>query len=381
MLFAIMPLMVCAFWSITLALDLKASGWKRHRAYMLLFMVTATLLYMGHYVYFSHMRTLLPLTDTIYVASNLAVYPLYYLYIRALTCRKHSPWQWLALLPAVALGITVGVLYAVMDGTEREAFISGYLYGGRPVHFTGVPFMQAVTHSVCKGVFALLILPVLVWGSIHIHDFNRLVNAVYADTEEKDLTSVHHMLVAFVVTSLVSFAANVIGRQMFDEPHHLLAIPSTLFSVLLFAIGYIGHHQQFSIEDVERDEQRADNDVPIMPATTELRRRIEHLMETQELYRRQNLKIVDLVSLLHSNRNYVFQAINREMNMSFNEYVNRLRVDYAEREIKNDPAKPLYQIGEQAGFASSTSFYRNFKLYKGIGPKDFQQQAKEGIVS
>ena len=380
MLFTIMPLMVCALWSITLALDLKTIGRSRHRMHLLLFMAVATMLYAGHYVFFNHYKALMPVTDTIYVACNLSVYPLYYLYIRSLTCRKQMGWQWLVMLPAAALGITVATFYMLMSPEETRTFVDAYLYALPHQPYQGLVLGQAITHDICKGVFALLIIPVLAWGSIHIHEFNKLVSAVYADTEGKNLNTVRYMLVAFVVTSILSFAANILGRQIFDEPHHLLAIPSVLFSLLLFAIGYIGHRQQFSIEDVEQDEQQADEQAPLMPATQELRRRIEHLMETEQLYRRTNLKIVDLVTLLHTNRNYVFMAINREMNMSFSEYVNRMRADYAEKEIRKNPERPLYQIGEQSGFASNSSFYRNFKLYKGIGPKEYQKQVKEGIV-
>ena len=100
----------------------------------------------------------------------------------------------------------------------------------------------------------------------------------------------------------------------------------------------------------------------------------------KQLYRQPSLKIVDLVDRLGSNRSYVFQAINREMGISFNEYVNRLRADHAEKEIREHPDKTLYMIGEQSGFASSSSFYRNFKQFKGIAPKEFQQQVKEGIT-
>ena len=64
------------------------------------------------------------------------------------------------------------------------------------------------------------------------------------------------------------------------------------------------------------------------------------------------------------------------MGLSFNEYVNRMRIDYAALLLSQQPDRPLGEVAEQSGFTSSTSFYRNFRLYKGIGPKEYQNKLK-----
>ena len=55
------------------------------------------------------------------------------------------------------------------------------------------------------------------------------------------------------------------------------------------------------------------------------------------------------------------------MGISFSEYINRMRIEYASMLIAQHPEKSLSEIAEQSGFTSSTSFYRNFKLYKDMG--------------
>jgi AraC-like DNA-binding protein len=54
-----------------------------------------------------------------------------------------------------------------------------------------------------------------------------------------------------------------------------------------------------------------------------------------------------------------------------------MRIEYATQLIQQHPDMPVSTIGEQAGFNSSTSFYRNFKLYKGMGPKEYQSSMKD----
>ena len=111
-----------------------------------------------------------------------------------------------------------------------------------------------------------------------------------------------------------------------------------------------------------------------------LRMRIEKVMRDEQLFLDPNLKLNDLVVRVGSNRNYVYNAINREMGVSFNEYVNRMRVEYAAQMMKERRSLLLTEVGERSGFASATSFYRNFKLFKGCSPKEYQRKVAQGTA-
>ena len=373
-----MPMFVCLFWSTLLALQVTTERKTRARVHLLIFMLASTVLYFGHSVFFNHNTKILPLTYTLYITANLMVYPLYYLYICALTTRRsYHHLRYLLLIPGVVGGMLVGGCYLMMPEKETQQFIELYMYHGVRVGGVGIVSMQVMIHDLCKLLFAFLIPPVLFLGRRHIIEYEQLVNNSYADVEKKSLTIIHYMLIAFIITSVMSFAMNVIGREQFNDSQQLLAIPSTIFSCLLFSIGYIGYRQDFDIEDIEADEQKADEQVSNQPIISELQKRIEQLMEEEQLFRQPNLKIVDLVQKLGTNRSYIYQAINREMGLSFAEYINRMRIEYASQLILQHPDMPVSTIGEQAGFNSSTSFYRNFKLYKGMGPKEYQNSLKD----
>ena len=79
MLMASLPMIVCAQWTLVLLID-----WIRERktvkAYLMVFMATATLLYAGHYVYFTKTVALMSLADVPYRFCNLLVYPLFLLW-------------------------------------------------------------------------------------------------------------------------------------------------------------------------------------------------------------------------------------------------------------------------------------------------------------
>ncbi len=372
-----MPMFVCLFWTVIMAVELKKDR-SYPRLHLFVFMAVTTLLYFGHCVFFNHETSIIPLTDTIYCIANLAVYPLYFLYICSLTIRsEQNQERWLVLLPSIVMGVAVGAVYIFMSPEETTDFIDYYLYKGEHKALDGWAEKQAYLHDTCKILFAVLIFPVFFYGRAHIRDFDLLVKNSYADTENKTLAPLHNMLIAFIVTSIASFVVNIIGRHYFANSIWLLSLPSIIFSVLLFCIGFIGYKQKFSIKDIEKDEYIIDTDENSQSIVKELRKSIEQLMELEQLYRQPNLKIADLVKRLGTNRNYIYMAINREMGVSFNEYVNRMRIEHAAMLMAQHPNKTLAEIGEQSGFTSSTSFYRNFKLYKGLGPKEYLNTLKK----
>lgn len=381
-------MMVCLFWAVTLTCDIVLSrlrsepttstpGWLYPRYYLLLFLVVTTVLYLGHSIYFNRITHHMVVGDSLYVATNLAVYPLYYLYICALTQRRNRRLRFGLLLPALVGGVTVALLYAKMTNEETRLFIDQYLYHGHHLEMSPMATCQMYVHDVCKALFAVLIIVVVVLGNRRLSQYEHLLNNTYADTENKSLVSLQHMLLAFVVTSVVSFVCNLVGRYRFVDSMWLLILPSAAFSILLFTIGYVGCRTQFNIWNIEQDD-------PHNPATaaetsvSQLCKRIEQLMSEEQLYLRPNLKTADLSASLATNRNYIYQAINREMKMSFSEYINRKRVAYAQALIDETPRMPLTEVAEKSGFNSSTSFYRNFKLFLNMSPKAYQEKKRQG---
>lgn len=122
-----MPIAVCAFWSIALGINIWERGNRAAHSQLLVWAVTATLLYIGHFVFFNRLTSAIPVSDTIYAVCNLLVYPLYLYYITVLTKGKANSRQlWFTVLPAVVIGIMVATIYMMMSHDERLQFINTY---------------------------------------------------------------------------------------------------------------------------------------------------------------------------------------------------------------------------------------------------------------
>lgn len=363
-----LPMIVCGVLSVLIVLSLYDCR-NMAKTRLLFFMATATLLYLAHFIYFNRLMAVIPLTDAIYCFCNLAVFPLYYLYIEELTDYRPNRWrQALCLLPSLLGGMAVGLLYILMDRQEMTLFIEHYLYGNEFASLSGLTFWQAMIHVAVRIVFALQVPLVLYFGFRRITAYNAVVETNYSDIEGKRIVWVKTLLVLFAVTSLVSFVFNLIGRQRFIDEAVPLAIPAVLFSMLLLLIGHVGLNQRFSVQDIEAEVFLESEPVPEDCAYSELLEKIRKLMSEEKLYLYPNLKVSDLARLLNSNRNYIYNAINVEMGISFSDYINSQRIDYASQLLKAHPELSINDVMFKSGFTSTSAFYRNFKKFKGITP-------------
>ena len=362
-----LPMMVCCL----MAVELLLSWWHERmpaKLWLTGWAVTATLLYAGHAVFFGGAKELLPVSDTVYVACSLAVYPLYLIYIYRLTeVRLPRPLLWTLVLPVMA-GVVVGCLYANMSAAETTVFVDDYLYKNEWNRSEStLVAAQGAVHTLCKAAFAVEVTAVAIIGLFKIRHYNRKVEQLYADTESKALYSIHTILILLLFTSATSFVVNIIGRTWFDDSIWLLSVPSVLFSVLLFVIGWTGLWQHFSIVDIMRDAEtiqvaEAGMTVVLTEQQT-LKERIVQTMEREQMFRQPDLKLNDLAKHLGTNRTYLLRAMSEELGMTFTEYVNRQRIAYAMRLMEKHPELNKTDIAIQSGYAVLSSFYRNLKLY------------------
>ena len=376
LIFSSLPMFACGFWAILIGCTLYFDGRNRGYLMLLLFMVTASLLYAGHCAFLNHFYSDMPVLDSLYSFANLAVYPLFYIYIVSITSPESQlRHTWLYFIPSAVIGIMVSVIYIMMSPQELDSFVRIISYNEDFGSGTGLCKMMGYIRLAAKAVFAIEVVAVLIAGSRKIIAYNKSIEDYYADTEGKKLTAFQWFMYLFSACSIASIIFNFIGRSRFDSSAWMMAIPSLLFSSLLFGLGFIGFRQSFTIDHFEQEES-ADEIIPeSAPASKQekpLIERIEEVVTKRQLYLRHNLKISDVAAELCTNRLYVSTAINEEMGISFSDYINRKRVNYAIHLMSINPQLTIYEIADLSGFSSDKSFYRNFKNITGKSPKELQ---------
>ena len=332
------PMFVCAFWAIVFSVNYR----RLHLIKKILFwfMLTATSLYFGHFIVFNHIESLIPLTDTVYSLATLSVYPLFYLYILSLTDtikKRHL----LLLLPGALIAATIGVCYAGMSGGTLRSLILHILYDEGPLPSVSACRISMTAHLLMKYVILAEVLCILPAGFYKLSVFRKKVRKYYSNTRHRDMKGIRNLLRAFLVTSCLSILADMIGRTFFIDSIILLIAVLVPFSTMLFLIGYIGHIQTFTIDDLRIEEQKVnalacmDNisgqgiQEEIRLRREELKENLSHLMTEKKLFLNPDLKLSDVARILNSNRTYVYEALKCNDALSFTDYVNRFRIAYS----------------------------------------------------
>ncbi len=346
-----LPFCLCLFWWIILLIRRDTVSSPAHR-YLSLFAFNGVLLYFCHATYFNGEEC--PLIRGFYYICHLAVFPMFWLYIRTLTeperLKLRAAW-----VLAPTLAVTVILLVFLVCGKSPDVL-------DLPVRVLFLAQLIQISVSVLQRLTV----------------FDRKVKNFYVDTEHKSLQDLRSLFFLLIPLTVFSAIGGAVGRSVFvNRP--LLILPSLLFSALLFGIFHVGFLLEYTAAEMagggpELPSQENEDD----KEQHALLNRVRQLMESQRIYLTPGLKISDVAESLDTNRTYISACINRQTGMSFSDYVNGFRIRYAQELMRGKGADlTLTQIGIQSGFSGDTSFFRNFKKVTGQTPSEWLSSQKE----
>ena len=341
-----LPMMVCLFWCIFFGVRLfRGEDEPRVKYTILLFYIASTVLYVNHWLFFSDHETALGAYT--YFLANLSVYPLYYMYLRALTRTKYTWDNFVLFVPTV--------LMAVFFPLNRYVEMGPLL----------------LTARIC---FAVQVVWVWICGFRLLRATRSRMDNTYTDDRSYILQPTHMLLVLIGITAVVSTLLNALGRELFDGSL-LVCIPAVLMSILLFSLGYVAAHTKLPKETVSPEEAH-EEDRATTEETDALIHKIATVLREDKLFADSNLTIQDLANAVGSNRTYVSNCINRRTGLSFSQYIARYRVEYAQTvlidpQYANDHEALTHAI-TLSGFSSDQTFYRVFKALTSETPLQYR---------
>ena len=99
-------------------------------------------------------------------------------------------------------------------------------------------------------------------------------------------------------------------------------------------------------------------------------------MNEQQLFCDGQLKIAHLADQLGLSTQLISQAINSELNLSFNDYINQLRLAHIKTALRLAENKnaDIQELALESGFNSKATFYRVFKEKVGMTPSAYRKQ-------
>lgn len=95
--------------------------------------------------------------------------------------------------------------------------------------------------------------------------------------------------------------------------------------------------------------------------------------EREKPYLNDDLRLTDLQRVFPISRSYLSQLFNKELGMSFSDYVNQFRVEESKRLMDAEPLASIQDIAERSGFHSISTFRRAFTKHTGIIPSEYKR--------
>lgn len=104
-------------------------------------------------------------------------------------------------------------------------------------------------------------------------------------------------------------------------------------------------------------------------------------METEKLYRNPDLTLQKLASITNISSRYISATLNQYHQKSFYDFINSYRIKEVIESFQN-PEAEVYTINglaTQAGFKSTSAFYKAFRLQTGMTPGAFKKQLSDSL--
>ena len=145
---------------------------------------------------------------------------------------------------------------------------------------------------------------------------------------------------------------------------------------LMFVLGYTTDQVLYRPDPWERLRSTAveeEKDEPD-PSNAAYRATLETWLEKEKPYCNPDFQLTDLRQVLPLNRSYLSRFINTEYGCSFYQWVNDLRIQAAQRLMREQPEMTIEEVSKRSGFSYRRNFSRIFAEETGMSPSEWRSR-------
>lgn len=359
------PIYVTFFW--TILLHVAARNTNHAKRFLGKFMLACIFVYIGHFLYFNNVYSVIVWYEPFYQFFSLLVYPLFYIYFRLLMLEVKFEWKkhiYFLITPFILF-----VLYFIAAYSLPKSDFLYWIYNKDvPSENQNIQILNVLRKINCI-VFVLQVVFSIIGNLSMIRNFRLKAIQFYSDYWEIRSVRVVILNILMVICSVSSIVLSVLGRKYFTNELVGLTIASVIFSISLFIIGWIGIQQKVINPTLTEnaDPESITMDVEMLDAGKMLlAEKINKLFVCDKVYLNNKLNIQDVAQHVGTNRTYISTIINNRYGMNFCTFVNNHRLEELERLLKNRPDMTNQNLAESCGFGSVDSLKRAVNQKTGL---------------
>ncbi|MBO7590289.1 MAG: helix-turn-helix domain-containing protein [Prevotella sp.] len=216
-----------------------------------------------------------------------------------------------------------------------------------------------------------VIISFIIYYIYALFQYGRWLRENYADLEHKEVwQSLVFVVALFVVYEIYSTNPGVMSREYLAQFNTIAIVV-----FLLWRVETLQELEAVEAKVTPQQEQVADADSPGIPSN--IPTLLVNCCEKTQLYLQHDLTLTQLAEKLGTNRTYLGQYFVQQ-NMTYNTYINRLRIDHFEHLYQDSIARArtitAQQLAFESGFRSYSTFAAAFKQLKGQTATEWMRQ-------
>jgi len=249
-------------------------------------------------------------------------------------------------------------------------YITSYLYYGDP----GITSLESIVNQLdnptiwVRVLFLLYYLFQLIYYTwIFLRVVKRYDQEILNYFSEVYQLKMNWVRIAYFSALCIGIIALV--TKFIPVRYDWIVTLSFAFFYFVFALEYIKYNKVFSLIEPAIS-------IPLIDAplnNIKIRQKRDWPQNKQEIlsnryYCEPGITIEDLAQKLHLGRTTLSNTINREEEVNFNTWINKLRIEEAKKILITNPEYSLASVSEMVGFTEQSNFSRQFKLIVGQSP-------------
>ncbi|HKK74912.1 MAG TPA: helix-turn-helix domain-containing protein [Saprospiraceae bacterium] len=334
-----------------------------------------TIGFMGWYDTFRNTKVNYYLLDV-----NLLIGPVVYFYVRSITrpnqaFQRIDFWHFIPFLSWVSYELFVLIYDSLQPGFQDEQ--NGWW-------LKNIDFIYVAPFQLLLGYFSKILYFAF---SIQIYwNYRRRIQSYFSNTYRVELNWIRNFLLIYCIALFLLQVTFEIIEETIIRLHWTQSF--WVFLATAITAYYLGMQGYFrDISALFALTGKTEVSTTLQPSSPEKDptpqganyQRLEKLMIERQPYLESDLTLGDLAQQMGIPSNQLSQLINSHLDMNFNDYINRYRVEAIKQSIRagEHQRKSLLGIALDCGFNSKATFNRTFKKFTHTSPSAYAKKISD----